>query len=160
MIGITQGCKHKISDHVGNLVQNREALINELNVLKLKLSEDLNKSKNDQDNVKNDMERVNKELEEIKQKFAHYVDVEQIEELITDIRQSFEIFMNTTPRQKDDEFDNKMNAMQKQLNFMETQMKEMKSQMDSLFSSGEVEVIPASAKSSKKSVPKLELKKK
>lgn len=146
---MTQG--RKISEHVAGIVQNRDQMLNELNTLKVKLNEELNTSKKEYEQSKTELTGILKDVEEIKTRFNNTVSNEDLIELVEDIRASFELYLNATPRDKDKELELKLMDMEKRLT-------ELNTKMEAVFGSNEVEVIQNVVKSSSKSVPKLNIK--
>jgi len=123
--------KQKITDHLSNYVQNNN-----------------NQHKKDIEQVKNDLKTKTEEMQNlITEMKKECVNINDIDELITDIRNSFELFINnnTTPRQ-----DN-----------LEKRLTELENKYNTLFNNANIEIIHEEEKTKKSSrVPKLEIKKK
>ena len=88
--------------------------------------------------------KLKSEMKDIAGKLDQYVSKDEIESLITDIRESFELFMNQTPRTKDNETDDKIFALQSQLD-------EMNNKLDAL-GLNNIEIVPK-----KRAIPKLDV---
>jgi len=124
--------KQKITDHLSNYVQNNN-----------------NQYKKDIEQVKNDLKTKTEEMQNlITEMKKECVNINDIDELITDIRNSFELFINnnTTPRQ-----DN-----------LEKRLTELENKYNTMFNNTNIEILHEDDKQTKKStrVPKLEIKKK
>ena len=123
--------KQKITDHLSNFVQNNNA-----------------QYKKDIEQVKNDLKTKTEEMQNlITEMKKECVNINDIDELITDIRNSFELFINsnTTPRQ-----DN-----------LEKRIADLENKYNTLFNNTNIEIIHEEEKTKKSSrVPKLEIKKK
>jgi len=123
--------KQKITDHLSNYVQNNN-----------------NQYKTEIQTIKNDLKTKTEEMQNlITEMKKECVNINDIDELITDIRNSFELFINTThtPRQ---------NELEKRLTDLETKY-------NTLFNNTNIEIIHEEEKTKKSSrVPKLEIKKK
>jgi len=124
--------KQKITDHLSNFVQNNNA-----------------QYKKDIEQVKNDLKTKTEEMQNlITEMKKECVNINDIDELITDIRNSFELFINsnTTPRQ-----DN-----------LEKRIADLENKYNTLFNNTNIEILHEDEKQIKKSsrVPKLEIKKK
>ena len=123
--------KQKITDHLNNFVQNNTHT----------------QYKTDIEIIKNDLKTKTEEIQNlIIEMKKECVNINDIDELITDIRSSFELFINnnTTPRQ----------------NELEKRLIELENKFNTVFN--KIEILHEDDKQIKKSsrVPKLEIKKK
>ena len=142
MFDLTNG-QQKITNHLANFVQLKDQTTVDLSDVKKKLSENDTKC-----------ESLCNEINALKTSLGECVNNNDINELVDDIRKSFELFLNNTPRSKDDEVENQLKILNNRLKYIEDKM-------SSVFASGEIEIISADVprKCSSK-VPKLEIKKK
>jgi len=142
MIGLTNG--QKITSHLEKFVQIKEQSNADLSDVKNKLSATETKC-----------EALSHEMIDLKSSVDKCVNNDDLNELVDDIRNSFELFLNNTPRPKDNELENQIKVLNDRLKIMEDKM-------TSVFGSGEVEIIPAEVtkKLSSSKIPKLEIKKK
>ena len=83
---------------------------------------------------------------ELREQISTAINADQIDELITDIRTSFELYINSTPRQDNE----KLTFLEQQITNLQTQF------IDLGLGSDEVQII----KNKSKSIPKLNIVKK
>lgn len=146
MIGLTTNGQ-KITSHLANFVQIKEQSNADLSDVKNKLiATDTRLEK---------CEAMCNEMSALKSSVDKCVNNDDLNELVDDIRNSFELFLNTTPRPKENELENQMKILNDRLKIMEDKL-------TSIFGSGEVEIITAEVpkKSCSSKIPKLEIKKK
>ena len=85
------------------------------------------------------------QITELKEQINNSINADQIDELITDIRTSFELYINSTPRQDNEK-----------LTFLEQQITNLQTQFIDLGLGDDVQII----KNKSKSIPKLNIVKK
>jgi len=141
MIGLTNG--QKITSHLEKFVQIKEQSNADLSDVKNKLCATDTKC-----------EALSHEMTALKSSVDKCVNNDDLNELVDDIRKSFELFLNNTPRSKDNELENQITVLNDRLKIMEDKI-------TSVFGSGEVEIITAEVpKKLSSKIPKLEIKKK
>ena len=86
------------------------------------------------------------QITELREQISTAINADQIDELITDIRSSFELYINSTPRQDNE----KLTFLEQQITNLQTQF------IDLGLGSDEVQII----KNKSKSIPKLNIVKK
>jgi len=147
MIGLYGNDKQRISSHLSNYVQNKETMSHDIDELKQKI----------EGSYKEQQEKYSKllfDVENIKEGLKTTVNVDDLNDLIDDVRNSFELFLNNTPRQ---------NELEKLLRTLEVKVNDLEARMNAFFGNGEVELITVenTQKEVKKcKVPKLDIKKK
>jgi len=136
MIGLFND-KHKITQHLNNFVENKNIMQCEIEALKVK-TDKINELENAVSHLKD--EAINQE---------------DLNELVQDIRSSFELFLNSNHTPRQDKFES-------QLENIQTKLSNLEDKMNMLFN-GKVEVIESqvieSVKKSSK-IPKLEISRK
>jgi len=136
MIGLFND-KHKITQHLNNFVENKNIMQCEIEALKVK-TDKINELENAVSHLKD--EAINQE---------------DLNELVQDIRSSFELFLNSNHTPRQDKFES-------QLENIQTKLSNLEDKMNMLFN-GKVEVIEnqviESVKKSSK-IPKLEISRK
>ena len=138
MIGLYND-KHKITQHLNNFVENKNVMQCEIEALKVK-TDKINELENAVSHLKD--ESINQE---------------DLNELVQDIRTSFELFLNSNHTPRQDRVESELKDIQSQLNNLE-------GKMNMLFN-GKVEVIEnneevkSDVKKSSK-IPKLEITRK
>ena len=85
------------------------------------------------------------QITELREQINNSINADQIDELITDIRSSFELYINSTPRQDNE----KLTFLEQQITNLQTQF------IDLGLGSDEVQII----KNKSKSIPKLNISK-
>jgi len=137
MIGLFND-KQKITPYLNNFVENKNVMQCEIEALKVK-TDKINQLENEVSHLKD--ESINQE---------------DLNELVQDIRTSFELFLNSNHTPRQDKFESQLENIQSQLNNLE-------SKINVLFN-GKVEVIEHNEeiKDVKKSskIPKLEITRK
>jgi len=151
MIGLYNE-KQKITSHLTNFVQNRDTVSHEVEELKQKIEKNADEIKLKYSKLEN----MIFEIEQIKESFKTTVNADDLNELVQDIRTSFELFINNsqTPRQ---------NELEQHLKTLESRISELETHIKSFFVGNEVELITAenAHKEIKKTkIPKLEIRKK
>jgi len=99
---------------------------------------------NDVNEVRARCGKFKEQINELSEKVDNCITREDMEELVADIRNSFELFLNKTPRENDTKFEERLNAFQAKID-------DINFKLDAL-GLDQVEILPA-----KKKVPKLEL---
>ena len=147
MIGLYGNDKQRISSHLSNYVQNKETMSHDIDELKQKI----------EGSYKEQQEKYSKllfDVENIKEGLKTTVNVDDLNDLIDDVRNSFELFLNNTPRQ---------NELEKLLRTLEVKVNDLEARMNAFFGNGEVELITVenTQKEVKKcKVPKLDISRK
>jgi len=133
--------KGKLTTHLSSFLQNKDLLNSELDEIKNKIEKNVNKYSefNDKFNA------LYEEMTQIKEVLKTSVNAEDLNELVNDIRNSFEMFLNNTPRQ---------NQIEQEIKALQGRVEDLDKRMNTLFNNGEVEVI-----SVENSIPQKELKK-
>ena len=116
-----------------------------------KFFEEKNQLVQKQCEIKNKIEDLNNELEELRVYMNTCVSVDDINGLVQDIKNSFELFVNQTPRSNDDELVRRLNALEARV----AEIPDMKIIQN--VASLSVEPSPVSCK---KEIPKLNIRKK
>jgi len=100
--------------------------------------------------IKNKIEELNNELEELRVYMNTCVSVDDINGLVQDIKNSFELFVNQTPRSNDDELVRRLNALEARV----AEIPDMR-----IISQAQVQC-ESTPVSNKKEIPKLNIRKK
>ncbi len=99
MIGL-HGKSGKICEHVSNLIETKNTLSCDIDNIKNNIcasNDEIAKSKSD-------LESIHADIELLKIVSKNAINHDEIDELISDIRNSFEIYINQTPRTDDIKF--------------------------------------------------------
>ena len=136
MIGL-HGKSGKICDHVNSLIETKNTLSCDIDNIKNNIC-----ASNDEiAKAKSDLESIHADIELLKIVSKNAINHDEIDELISDIRNSFEIYINQTPRTDD----NRFLALEKRLSEINERFNEL---------IGDVEIIkPATTRS----IPKLNI---
>ncbi len=99
MIGL-HGKSGKICDHVNSLIETKNTLSSDIDNIKNNIC-----ASNDEiSKAKSDLEGMHADIELLKILSKNAINHDEIDELISDIRNSFEIYINQTPRGDDVKF--------------------------------------------------------
>ena len=128
-----------ITSHVSDLVSHKNSVT--CDIVNLKTSTALLIAKLD-----DEIHDLQNQILELREQISTAINADQIDELITDIRTSFELYINSTPRQDDDE----------KLKFLEQQITNLQTQFTDLGLGDDVQII----KNKSKAIPKLNIVKK
>ena len=136
MIGL-HGKSGKICEHVSNLIETKNTLSGDIDNIKNNIC-----ASNDEiAKAKSDLESIRADIELLKIVSKNSINHDEIDELISDIRNSFEIYINQTPRTCDD---NRFLTLEKRLGEIDNKFNEL---------IGDVEII----KPTTRSIPKINL---
>ena len=136
MIGL-HGKSGKICEHVSNLIETKNTLSGDIDNIKNNIC-----ASNDEiAKAKSDLESIQADIELLKIVSKNSINHDEIDELISDIRNSFEIYINQTPRTCDD---NRFLTLEKRLSEIDNKFNEL---------IGDVEII----KPTTRSIPKINL---
>ena len=136
MIGL-HGKSGKICEHVSNLIETKNTLSGDIDNIKNNIC-----ASNDEiAKAKSDLESIRADIELLKIVSKNSINHDEIDELISDIRNSFEIYINQTPRTCDD---NRFLTLEKRLSEIDNKFNEL---------IGDVEII----KPTTRSIPKINL---
>jgi hypothetical protein len=136
MIGL-HGKSGKICDHVNSLIETKNTLSGDIDNIKNNIC-----ASNDEiAKAKSDLESIRADIELLKIVSKNSINHDEIDELISDIRNSFEIYINQTPRTCDD---NRFLTLEKRLSEIDNKFNEL---------IGDVEII----KPTTRSIPKINL---
>jgi len=131
---------NRICDHVNSLIETKNTLSGDIIDIKNNICD----TNNEVLKAKSDLEGMHADIEILKIVSKNAINHDEIDELISDIRNSFEIYINQTPRCDD----NRFLALEKRLS-------EINERFNDLI--GDVEIIkPATTRS----IPKLNITKK
>jgi len=155
MIGLYNSTqeKGKLTSHLSSFLQNKDALNSELDEIKNKIE----KNVNTYSEFNNKFNTLYDEMSLIKEGLKSTVNAEDLNELVNDIRNSFEMFLNNTPRH---------NQIEQEIKALQGRVEDLDKRMSALFNNGEVEVIsventiPQKEMKSKSKVPKLDITRK
>ena len=148
MIGLT-GKSGKICEHVSELVSHKNSVTCDISNLKTNINNHQEKIEADSILIAKLDEQINdlqNQIIELREQINNSINADQIDELITDIRTSFELYINSTPRQDNE----KLTFLEQQITNLQTQF------IDLGLGSDEVQII----KNKSKSIPKLNIVKK
>ena len=136
MIGL-HGKSGKICDHVNSLIETKNTLSGDIDNIKNNIC-----ASNDEiAKAKSDLESIRADIELLKIVSKNSINHDEIDELISDISNSFEIYINQTPRTCDD---NRFLTLEKRLSEIDNKFNEL---------IGDVEII----KPTTRSIPKINL---
>ena len=135
MIGL-HGKSGKICDHVNSLIETKNTLSCDIDNIKNNICA----SNDEMAKAKVDLQSIHDDIEILKIVSKNAINHDEIDELISDIRNSFEIYINQTPRIDD----NRFLALEKRLS-------EINERFNDLI--GDVEII----KPTTRSIPKINL---
>ena len=147
MIGLT-GKTGVISSHVSELVSHKNSVTCDISDLKTNINKIQEKIESEGILIAKLDEQINdlqNQITELKEQINNSINADQIDELITDIRTSFELYINSTPRQDNE----KLTFLEQQITNLQTQF------IDLGLGSDEVQII----KNKSKSIPKLNISK-
>jgi len=114
-----------------------------------KFFEEKNQLVQKQCEIKNKIDDLNNELEELRVYMNTCVNVDDLNILVQDIKSSFELFVNQTPRSNDDDLVRRLNAL-------EARVAEIPDMKIISQAQAQCETVPVS---NKKEIPKLNIKK-
>ena len=146
MIGLT-GKSGKICEHVSELVSHKNSVTCDISNLKTIVNKQQEKSESEGiliAKLDDEIHDLQNQITELREQINNSINADQIDELITDIRTSFELYINSTPRQDDEK-----------LKFLELQITNLQTQFIDLGLGDDVQII----KNKSKSIPKLNISK-
>ena len=120
--------KQKITQHLTNYVQNKEIINQEMDELKQKIENSATSCKEQSSKL----EKLLSEVEQVKEALKNAVNSEDLNDLVEDVRNSFELFLNNTPRQ---------NQIEQQLKAVEQRINDLEGRTNAFFGNGEIEFI-------------------
>ena len=147
MIGLT-GKSGKICEHVSELVSHKNSVTCDIVNLKTIINKHQEKIESASfliAKLDDEIHDLQNQIIELREQISTAINADQIDELITDIRTSFELYINSTPRQDDEK-----------LKFLEQEITNLKTQFEDLGLGDDVQII----KNKSKSIPKLNIVKK
>jgi len=151
MIGLfNNNEKGKITQHLSTFIENKNNLNHEIDELKQKIE----KNVNDYTEYHNKFNVLYDEMTSMKECLKTTVNAEDLNELVNDIRTSFEMFINSNHTPRQNKLEETIENLRKRVDDLETRM--------NVFFNGEVELITVeNQKEVKKTskVPKLDIKK-
>ena len=137
-----------ITSHVSDLVSHKNSVTCDI----VNLKTIINKHQEKIESVSfliakldDEIHDLQNQIIELREQISTAINADQIDELITDIRTSFELYINSTPRQDDEK-----------LKFLELQITNLQTQFTDLGLGDDVQII----KNKSKSIPKLNIVKK
>lgn len=136
------GQTNHIVNHVCNMVENRNALL-----------QDLEKTKNEINQMKQEMLEL-KAKNELLDKF---VTMDDLKEVIDDVKGGFDVIFNSTPRVVNDGLQQKIDEVIAKFNDLEAQHKELYDRFESIPVEFQIE---SNQPVAKKNIPKLNITKK
>ena len=147
MIGLT-GKTGKICEHVSELVSHKNSVTCDISNLKTIINKHQEKIESASfliAKLDDEIHDLQNQIIELREQISTAINADQIDELITDIRTSFELYINSTPRQDDEK-----------LKFLELQITNLQTQFTDLGLGDDVQII----KNKSKAIPKLNIVKK
>ena len=147
MIGLT-GKTGKICEHVSELVSHKNSVTCDIVNLKTNINKHEEKIEAEAiliAKLDDEIHDLQNQITELREQINNSINADQIDELITDIRTSFELYINSTPRQDDEK-----------LKFLELQITNLQTQFTDLGLGDDVQII----KNKSKAIPKLNIVKK
>ena len=147
MIGLT-GKSGKICEHVSELVSHKNSVTWDISNLKTIINKHQEKIEAEAiliAKLDDEIHDLQNQIIELREQINNSINADQIDELITDIRTSFLLYINSTPRQDDEK-----------LKFLELQITNLQTQFTDLGLGDDVQII----KNKSKSIPKLNIVKK
>ena len=147
MIGLT-GKSGKICEHVSELVSHKNSVTCDISNLKTIINKHQEKIESASfliAKLDDEIHDLQNQIIELREQINNSINADQNDELITDIRTSFELYINSTPRQDDEK-----------LKFLELQITNLQTQFTDLGLGDDVQII----KNKSKAIPKLNIVKK
>ena len=147
MIGLT-GKSGKICEHVSELVSHKNSVTCDIVNLKTNINKHEEKIEAEAiliAKLDDEIHDLQNQITELREQINNSINADQIDELITDIRTSFELYINSTPRQDDEK-----------MKFLEQQITNLQTQFTDLGLGDDVQII----KNKSKAIPKLNIVKK
>ena len=138
-----------ITSHVSELVSHKNSVTCDISDLKTNINQQQEKIESEGiliAKLDDEIHDLQNQIIELREQISTAINADQIDELITDIRTSFELYINSTPRQDNE----KMTFLEQQITNLQTQF------IDLGLGSDEVQII----KNKSKSIPKLNIVKK
>ena len=136
-----------ISSHVSDLVSHKNSVTCDISNLKTIVNKQQEKSESEGiliAKLDDEIHDLQNQITELREQINNSINADQIDELITDIRSSFELYINSTPRQDDEK-----------LKFLELQIANLQTQFIDLGLGDDVQII----KNKSKAIPKLNISK-
>ena len=137
-----------ITSHVNELVSHKNSVTCDIVNLKTIINKHQEKIEAEAiliAKLDDEIHDLQNQITELREQINNSINADQIDELITDIRTSFELYINSTPRQNDEK-----------LTFLELQITNLQTQFTDLGLGDDVQII----KNKSKSIPKLNIVKK
>ena len=94
-----------ISSHVSELVSHKNSVTCDISYLKTNINQIQEKIESEGiliAKLDDEIHDLQNQITELKEQINNSINADQIDELITDIRSSFELYINSTPRQDDE----------------------------------------------------------
>ena len=138
-----------ITSHVSELVSHKNSVTCDIVNLKTNINKHEEKIEAEAiliAKLDDEIHDLQNQIIELREQISTAINADQIDELITDIRTSFELYINSTPRQDNE----KLTFLEQQITNLQTQF------IDLGLGSDEVQII----KNKSKSIPKLNIVKK
>ena len=138
-----------ISSHVSELVSHKNSVTCDISDLKTNINKQQEKIESEGiliAKLDDEIHDLQNQIIELREQISTAINADQIDELITDIRTSFELYINSKPRQDNE----KLTFLEQHITNLQTQF------IDLGLGSDEVQII----KNKSKSIPKLNIVKK
>lgn len=140
------GHTNNIVNHVSNICESRNAYSIELN----KLKEQAKSNMENLEIMKIDLQQLKSEIQSFKDFENKYVTMDELNEVVNDVKNSFELFLNLTPRS-----DDKLEHVLKNINDLEQRIQTLQQQYESIPVEFAIENTQVPVK---RNIPKLNIK--